>query len=149
MFENLSRSLSIYLLFVTLIFVSGCETDRTPGVVVYPVSGKVLVDGKPATGAMVTFHPAASVENPRVQRSYATVEEDGTFHLSTYQPADGVPAGEYAVTISWPGKLPRGSDATAVPPDRLGGRYLSPKNPYKTVTIAKQELVLDPFEISR
>ncbi|MEW4562023.1 carboxypeptidase-like regulatory domain-containing protein [Bremerella sp. JC770] len=142
-------SIDIGLASLCIVLLSGCEADRTPSVQVYPVSGKVLVDDQPANGAMVTFHPAEAVANPRAQRSYATVDDDGNFQLSTYQPADGAPPGKYAVTISWPGKLPRGADLTAVPPDRLRGRFISPQKPYKMVTVPEQEIVLDPFEISR
>ena len=65
----------------------GQENPRKP---VYPVHGKVVdKDGKPATGALLVFHPLggdADSNNPT-----ARVEKDGSFALTTYDDADGAP----------------------------------------------------------
>src|SRR5262245_15325321 len=64
-----------------------------------PLTGHVSFDGQPAAGATVIFHPLeAPADAPRPT---ATVGTDGTFTLGTYQPGDGAPAGEYAVTVEW------------------------------------------------
>src|SRR5262245_26228369 len=76
--------------------LAGCGADGPP---LHPVTGKVLVDGKPAEHATVTFHPAgggADAPKPR-----ATVKADGSFALTTHTTGDGAPAGEYAVTVEW------------------------------------------------
>src|SRR5688500_17124213 len=102
----------------------GCA-DKYEFEPVFPVSGSLLVGGKPAAGAMVTFHPALESDNPRARRSIATVAADGAFAMTTYYPADGVPPGDYVVTLNWPSELPPGAHPTEVPPDRLRGRYSS------------------------
>jgi hypothetical protein len=72
----------------------------------YPVRGRVLVGGKPAEGALVVFHAAEDSEL-RALKPSARVEADGSFTLRSYDPqlcptpADGAPAGEYRVRVSW------------------------------------------------
>lgn len=83
---------------------------------VHPVRGQVLVGGKAAVGAFVLFIPALEPPNTPDPRPRATVNEDGSFALSTYGAEDGAPAGEYLVTVTWSGP---GSDDQ----DKLGGRY--------------------------
>ena len=63
-----------------------------------PVSGKLLVDGKPFGPAllMLTLNPP-NVEVPSVN---GYVKGDGTFELKTYQDGDGAPAGSYNVTLT-------------------------------------------------
>lgn len=134
------------ILLVPLSLMCGCGRDRD-WEEVFPVSGKLLVDGKPAEGAFVCFLAEEDLSNPRALRSTAEVEADGTFHLTTYMSQDGAPAGRYIVTGCWPGPLPENSSPTDVGPDRLHGRYVSPTNPLARVTIEEQENVLEPFEI--
>lgn len=64
-----------------------------------PVAGKVVVNGKPAAGAVVTFHPdGAAADAPRPT---ARTGDDGRFQLTTKAAGDGAPAGEYRVTVTW------------------------------------------------
>lgn len=59
----------------------------------------VLVDGVPVKDGAVTFYP---VEPGRA--ASASIMEDGTFVLSSDKPNDGLPVGDYKVTIvadSW------------------------------------------------
>ena len=92
---------------------------------VYPVHGKVLVKGQPATDATVRLHPAdgdTSVPHWVLGR----VDDQGNFALSTYVTGDGAPAGEYVVTVEWnerSGLLKTEFSG----PDRLKGRYKDPK----------------------
>ncbi|MCY2967432.1 MAG: BON domain-containing protein [Planctomycetota bacterium] len=65
---------------------------------VYPVTGRVTVDGKGPDGAMVVLHPVLPSNSARPK---ATVKPDGTFTLMTYTPGDGAPEGEYKLTIVW------------------------------------------------
>src|SRR5262249_49594211 len=75
-----------------------CSGDgRRP---VFPVHGQVLFEGKPAPGALVIFHPVNDPD-PRAPRPIAPVGKDGGFKPTTYATADGAPAGEYNVTVTW------------------------------------------------
>jgi hypothetical protein len=92
---------------------------------VYPVQGQVSVLGKPATGALVVFHPMGN-EDPRAPRPSGYVREDGSFSLTTYTPDDGAPEGEYRVVISWTDPAARPDPASGEVPNRLPARYASP-----------------------
>ena len=76
------------------------------------------------------------------------VESDGSYTLTTYLKGDGAPAGEYAVTIYWPGnrkEMP--SDETheeeeRLPPDRL-------KRVYATVNATELRATVRGTEYNR
>ena len=72
--------------------VVGCGGSRTS-----PVSGVVLLDGKPLAGASVQFIPQGTGRD-------ATGETDssGQFAMSTFQARDGVIPGTYKVVIAPP-----------------------------------------------
>ena len=99
------------------------------GTPVFSVRGEFFVDGQPAEGAMVSFHPLNDPD-PRALRSYARVEGDGGYHLSTFLSGDGAPQGEYVVTVYWPDPRRKGDDpdgeSETLPPDRLRGRFATP-----------------------
>lgn len=88
---------------------------------VYPVRGHVFVGDRPAVQAFVVFHPVND-DDPQATRPYGHVGADGAFTLTTYDPGDGAPAGEYVVTVVWLAAT-GGEDR----PDRLKGRYRDPK----------------------
>jgi hypothetical protein len=78
---------------------AGCSKKSAPQLPVHPVTGQVVVNGQPAAGAMVVFHPkdqAAGLPTPN-----AVVDKQGNYTLSTYAASDGAPAGEYVVTVVW------------------------------------------------
>ena len=96
--------------------------------------------GEACAGALIVFHP---MEKERLNdpKPVATADESGNFVLRTYAMDDGAVAGEYGVTIVWPGK-PSGaaefslsSEGAGSGPDRLGGRYGKPTEPVIKVTI--------------
>lgn len=122
----------------------GAENDWKQ---VYPVSGSLLVDGKPAAGAIVSFLPEQDLQNPQALRSTAEVQADGTFRVTTYMAYDGAPAGPHVVTAYWPEPLPENASPTEVGKDRLRGRYARASSPLARVTIEQQENILDPFLI--
>jgi hypothetical protein len=62
-----------------------------------PVSGAVLLDGKPLAGASVQFVPQGTG-----RQATGETDQNGQFAMSTFQPRDGMVAGEYKVVISPP-----------------------------------------------
>jgi hypothetical protein len=111
----------------------------------FPVEGRVLIQGKPAEGVQVFLHPldASQRGNPR-----GVTDAEGRFHLRTYHDGDGAPAGEYTVTVYWPG--PYDSKVAAedqLPPDRLDERFMNAKNSSLRATVAAGSTVLPPFDI--
>lgn len=71
--------------------VAGCGDGRPTRV---PVSGRVLVDGKPLQVGNIRFYPA---EN-RV--AMAKIQLDGSFRLSTYDFGDGCVTGRHPVSVN-------------------------------------------------
>jgi hypothetical protein len=112
---------------------------------VYPVTGKVLFEGRPAAGAVVQFHPLDKSEKTPVA-PLGEVGADGTFRLTTYAQGDGAPAGRYAVTVSWgvPSKGGDGMDRLLVP-----ARYLSPDTSKLTAEVPTEAVELPPFKLTR
>src|SRR5687767_1253519 len=85
---------------VTLACVS-CSSGKR----FYPVRGKVLVNGKPAEGVTVVFHPQDDNDPKPVQPSAITAA-DGSFSLRGFivqqrELKEGAPAGKYLVTCIW------------------------------------------------
>jgi len=65
-----------------------------------PVVGYVYFEGTPTPGAVVTLTTDAKAPAKSITAS-GVVEADGSFKLSTYKAFDGIPAGEYKVTVTW------------------------------------------------
>ena len=129
--------------FVLALFLTACtNSDRKP---VFPVQGKVIYRGKPATGARVIFHPQDE-NGPQSPRPSAEVQPDGSFRLSTYVSQDGAPPGRYAVTIFWPSAA-RIADTENAGPDQLHGRYSNHKTTPIRVEIVAGANVLDTFKL--
>lgn len=122
--------------------VSGCgkQESRVP---VYPVSGKVLVGGKPVSGVLVVLH-ATDGSQPAPAKPNAKTGADGTFRLSSYDPQDGAPAGEYAITLFWFKNTPDDDSS----PDRFMGKYGNPAHPVRTVTISATQNELPVIEVT-
>ena len=83
---------------LAVVAVAGCGKS---GDATVPVSGRVLVNGKPAKGAAVVFHPVEQNTNAECTRSIAQVDENGEFRLTTTKAGDGASPGEYRVTLTW------------------------------------------------
>jgi hypothetical protein len=82
--------------------MAGCSQSRGPAV--YPVAGRVTVNGQPASAALITLHPEAGDASRPVGRA----GPDGAFALTTRTGGDGAPAGTYRVTVDWAVPLTRG-----------------------------------------
>ena len=68
---------------------------RQPRKPTFAVSGKVLDGTKPLANVAVVFHPVGD-DGPKPR---GKTDADGAFSLTTYDTADGAPAGEYRVTL--------------------------------------------------
>jgi hypothetical protein len=109
----------------------GCGQTPRETAIVFPVEGRFTVNGKPASGALVSFIPlTAPDEGRRAIPSQARADDSGAFKLTTFHTADGAPEGDYKVTLYWPGPSPAaaphvdGEDAP-LGPDQLRGRFAS------------------------
>src|SRR5262245_4436516 len=59
------------------------------------VRGTVTLDGKPLSGAMVTFVPAEE----KGRAASGATQADGSFRLTTFKPDDGALPGDYKVMV--------------------------------------------------
>jgi len=130
--------------------MTSCGAGGEP---VYPVRGRVLCQGQPAANAYVVFYPQDGSEEVRKMRPHGRADADGYFVLTAREQDDGAPAGDYQVTVVWPGPPPGMDPSMDDPelatsgPDRLGGRYADPGSSGLRVTIARGANNLDPFEL--
>ena len=86
-------SLSCVALVVGL---AGCSGGQATA----KVSGKVVVDGKPVTGGMITFTPIAAGAGATAGKGASgEVKGDGTFALTTTTPDDGAVVGRHKVAF--------------------------------------------------
>jgi len=58
-----------------------------------PVSGQVLLDGKPLTKGEITVAPLGK------RASFATLDAEGRFQLTTYEMGDGTALGTHPVSV--------------------------------------------------
>ncbi|CAN5531383.1 hypothetical protein BH10PLA2_BH10PLA2_30790 [soil metagenome] len=134
------------VLFTALVSVlaSGCGDSKAA---VYPVSGQVLVKGRPAEGAYVVFHPKDGGDD-KTPRPYATTDSEGNFKLTTYESEDGAPAGSYKVTIVWR-PLPT-SQLEAEGTDRIHGKYGNAATSGLVAEVLKEPSnIVKPFQLSQ
>ena len=143
---------SIFRVFLLLILASIvpvlCSCGKAGRKPVYPVHGQVFdANNRPATGALVIFHPV-QMSDPRPLKPLAYVDEKGSFALTTYENGDGAPEGEYVVTIEWRPKTTNPFAANKEGEDRLHGRYRDPKTSKLRFKIEKQaDNVLTPIRV--
>jgi hypothetical protein len=102
--------------------IVGCGKGRR-GIAVHPVEGQVLWQGKPLEGAVVAFYPQGQSKPKNVP--WARTDAEGRFRLATYDPADGAPEGEYAVTVVH-NPLQKTLDGWSPGPNVLPAKYAQP-----------------------
>ncbi len=94
-----SSRLSMRLLLATLLLASGCGA---PAVTRYPISGTVMVDGKPAERVLVQLTSTATStgqNNDAYPSGYT--DSSGKFVVGKEQGVLGAVEGEYVVTFTW------------------------------------------------
>lgn len=114
----------------------------------FPVQGKVVYQGTPAANALVVFHGLDG--GRRRIRADGLTEADGTFRLSTYKANDGVPPGDYAVTVHW--RRDAYFDAGEVKgegPEKLPIRYTKMETSGLRASVKEGTNELAPFELTK
>jgi serine/threonine-protein phosphatase CPPED1 len=105
--------------------------DRKPS---QPTKGIVYFDGVPAAGATVSFHSKSISAKEVVTYKMigdALVEGDGSFAVSSHAAFDGLPVGEYQVTVSFDGRFVPAGDKKGTIPEA----YTKPATTPLTVTV--------------
>jgi hypothetical protein len=138
--------LGFKLLFGSAVVLSAVSCSKNDRIPLFPVQGKVLLDGKPLAHAFVVFRPVGEA-GPQGLHPRAQADTDGIFVLSTYESEDGAPAGEYKVTVQ---KYKAPTDADNGPPvNLLPGRYAKPNSSRLTARVQEGQNDLPPLELKR
>jgi hypothetical protein len=95
---------------------SGCGSSTPATGPLFPVSGTVLLDGKPLCGAAVSFLPR---DNTKGTGAFGATDENGRYELIKSTKAAGLEPGSYAVVFSKfalpdGAPIPEGKSATDV-----------------------------------
>jgi hypothetical protein len=131
------------IMLAALIILPGIGCSKADShVAVYPVKGTIQYQGKPINGAFVTLEPKTAVEG--VPGPRATVQQDGTFALSTFNGGDGAPEGEYTLTVQWYKPVVRNNELVGGP-NALPPKYASAKTSGLIVSVAAGENQLKPI----
>lgn len=140
-------------LIVLLMCALGCASEpdvqQLPCI---PTRGELYIGGVPAGGAELLFQPQdADAERWIAGMPHATVNDDGTFQVGTYQAADGAPEGEYIVLVKWmtvpnvpKGERPRDDH---MPYDRLLGKHYNPATAKLRAKVSSPETRLPRFQL--
>ena len=130
------------ILFASIVcaFAAGCSTNtRTP---VYPVQGQILLNGKPLSEAIVTFHPRGGALAEPLPSAHTDAE--GRFKLTSFKTDDGTPEGTYAISLvcfrTHPIRRGYESDATNIVP----ARYANAATSKLTATVVRGANELPP-----
>jgi outer membrane usher protein FimD/PapC len=83
-------ALLVLFTFVAILMNLGCGTSNLS-----KVEGIVTLDGKPLSGATVSFIPVKKEGKP----AFGQTDKDGSFRLTTFRTNDGAQPGEYQVVV--------------------------------------------------
>lgn len=122
---------------MTLLYLGvGCNGGNQ-GPALVPVRGTITLDGKPAGGVVVVFHPA---DGTKGQGGDAQTDLEGRYELKTRGTQRGIAAGQYAVTCS----LASGVDGAAAAPSQAPPRqYSDPQTTTLKATVPPEGAELD------
>lgn len=125
------------LLFVLI--CGGCGPVKPDRKATYPVTGLVLVDGKPGPAIKVELTDVKGIDREQPTVSHTFTGTDGKFAISTYENGDGVPEGDYILTFYWgelhPLSMQYGGE------DKLKNRYSDPEKSTFKVKVEKDKPV--------
>ncbi len=123
----------------SLLTLCGCSQSRE----LCDVQGQLLINGKPAQGAYLVFHPLGEQppEDHPVEPTAVRTNSDGTYHWKFHR------AGEYSVTLFWP-LVSQTAEETIEGPDRFKGKFANENSPIASVTISTGENSLAPIELN-
>ena len=125
--------------------LAGCGGGGPDRIPVFKTAGRITFKNQPASGAFLVLHPK-NVATPNAPRPTAHVQADGTFQPTTFDSADGAPAGEYVVTVEWR-KLVNDRGEWVPGPNLLPAKYSDPARSDVIVKIAAGQNDLPPIAL--
>jgi hypothetical protein len=134
-------------LALATLLLTGCG-ESIKRLEVHPVQGKITYQGKSPAGAIVVLHPVDNSEPDR-PRPTAKVEDDGTFVVKTYNPADGAPPGKYKVTVQLRKFEEKNDGSLVAGPHLVPERYSQIEKTDLHVEVVAGNNVLQPIVLRR
>jgi len=150
------KTLNLFPALLTVVFIIGCgsppPSDITEFDDLQPVSGKVLFQGQPIVGGSVRFHSgAAQGGSGQMDVHTGIVAEDGTYEVHTFRSSGrgvGVPAGDYYLTVSWPGVKEGMPDVSQDElPERIPVKFTRPQTSGLRATVAMGGTVVPDIDL--
>lgn len=140
----------LLLISVASLCTAGCGSSdlRQP---TFPVTGSVLIDGKPLPEATVVFHALDKTNFKWQELPQAKTDADGKFTVFTYENGDGAPAGEYKVGIALLEPVADdGGDQVMRHKNKfnLAQKYSDPEKSGITAKVSQGSNALPPFNVS-
>lgn len=134
-------------LLCALSLAAGCGKSGPPRKATYTVKGKLTVDGAaPGSSLQLTCHNKAGMDTNMPTVSHAMSEPDGSFSIATYEKGDGVPAGEYTLTVKW--QEFNSMSMSFGGPDKLNSRYADPQKSEITFTVKDAPVDLGEIKLT-
>ena len=130
---------------LAIVLLAGCGGDSK----LLKITGKITVNGEPAVGAILLFHPADKKDAPMAS---GVAQSDGTFSLTSNM-IDGVEPGNYIVTVTWPDPAHKQTEAQKMRgdgepgADLLKGKYVMKERSGLTASITSSTKSLPPIEL--
>ncbi len=140
--SSLKLSPIVFAAGAACILAAGCaRSDRER---VYPVHGQVLLNGKPLPQAIVTFHQQSGADKALPS---GQTDAEGRFTLTSFEPGDGAPEGEYAISLVCfrTREIRKGDDDTAR--NIVPARYANAATSNLTAKIVKGDNQLQPLHV--
>ncbi|WP_373653144.1 hypothetical protein [Schlesneria sp. DSM 10557] len=138
------------VIFASITLLFGCRGNRVPyRKPTSKVTGRLVIDGdEPGSQVKIDCVPISEVDTDPAHFSVSSTmtQPDGSFEISTYQSGDGVPDGDYVLTITW-GTLNLMSRSYGGP-DKLKGRYSDPKKSEIKFTVEGSPVDLGDIELT-
>ncbi len=152
------RPLMFVMGLLCLTFAASCGRPKSIPIKgqlpVFPVSGKLTMNGQPMADAQICFYSSEEVPKGTSKiRPHATTEEDGSFRVSTYGSEDGAPVGKYSVTVSWKGPAVGAAGEVGVAgddddrPEKLPLAYQNPRSSKLKVEITEGDNALTAWDL--
>lgn len=142
---SISRVSRLFATFLAIALVAGCGDGPS----LAKVTGKITVNGKPAVGATLLFHPV-DVKDAPVATGVA--DNDGKFTLTSHLNTGASP-GNYIITVTWPDPAVKPTEAQKIRgdaepgPDLLKGRYVMKDKSSLTAEITSSTTELPVIEL--
>jgi predicted small lipoprotein YifL len=148
---SVRKALQLPVFMATIALVSSLLGCGKGGPTLIPVTGSIEVDGKPANGATIIFHPT---DKEMKLIPATTTDANGKFTLVT-NAKPGIPVGSYDVTITWPDPAVQPTAAEKLQglaepgPDLLAGKYAKKGASGLKADVTSSTKDLPPFKLMK